>query len=213
MISTAGDAALSVDRPGPPDERGVLVAAAAAGGFSESAWTAPVSNDAVTITFKQAIEANDALRTGSVRQDADVHVVDHVSLMDDAPADDRQPDGMSGRSRRARRPGRGQAGEVGAHPRADAPGHALFAGREGGRERVARQRLVRGQRLVRDDRVLRRTVAAQLRGGEPEPRVGVRHRPVAAERQHGAGVEQVAHPERARGPLGPEPLAPVALRA
>ena len=33
--------------------------------FSKSAWTAPVSNDPVTITFKQAIKANDALRTGT----------------------------------------------------------------------------------------------------------------------------------------------------
>ena len=28
-------------------------------------WTAPVANDPVTITFKQAINANDALRTGT----------------------------------------------------------------------------------------------------------------------------------------------------
>jgi len=33
--------------------------------FSKAAWTAPVSNDAVTITFKQHIGAGDALRTGS----------------------------------------------------------------------------------------------------------------------------------------------------
>ena len=32
--------------------------------FSKAAWTAPVSNDPVTITFKQHIDANDALRTG-----------------------------------------------------------------------------------------------------------------------------------------------------
>jgi hypothetical protein len=33
--------------------------------FSKAAWTGPVSNDAVTITFKQHIDATDALRTGA----------------------------------------------------------------------------------------------------------------------------------------------------
>ena len=33
--------------------------------LSKSTWTAPVSNDAVTISFKQAIGAGDALRTGA----------------------------------------------------------------------------------------------------------------------------------------------------
>ncbi len=33
--------------------------------FSKSSWTAPVSNDPVTITFKQHIDATDALRTGA----------------------------------------------------------------------------------------------------------------------------------------------------
>ena len=33
--------------------------------FSKSAWSAPVSNDAVTITFKQHVDATDALRTGA----------------------------------------------------------------------------------------------------------------------------------------------------
>ena len=33
--------------------------------FSKSAWTAPVSNDLVTITFKQPVAATDALRTGN----------------------------------------------------------------------------------------------------------------------------------------------------
>ena len=35
-----------------------------------------MSNDPVTITFRQAIGANDALRTGTYSQDADVHAVD-----------------------------------------------------------------------------------------------------------------------------------------
>ena len=33
--------------------------------LSKAAWTAPVSNDNVDITFKQLIKANDPLRTGS----------------------------------------------------------------------------------------------------------------------------------------------------
>ncbi len=33
--------------------------------FSKSSWTAPVSNDPVTINFKQHIGASDPLRTGS----------------------------------------------------------------------------------------------------------------------------------------------------
>ena len=33
--------------------------------LSKSAWTAPVSNDPVTIAFKQHIGAGDALRTGT----------------------------------------------------------------------------------------------------------------------------------------------------
>ena len=44
--------------------------------FSKATWTAPVSNDPVTITFKQRIGASDALRTGTLREDAHVHAVD-----------------------------------------------------------------------------------------------------------------------------------------
>jgi hypothetical protein len=33
--------------------------------FSKAAWTAPASNDVVTIGFKQHVGATDALRTGS----------------------------------------------------------------------------------------------------------------------------------------------------
>ena len=66
MISTAGDAALTVSDPGHlmngtfslPEPLQVLV-------LARPRWTAPVSNDPVTITFKQHINANDALRTGA----------------------------------------------------------------------------------------------------------------------------------------------------
>ena len=66
VISTAGDAALTV-APSPaylangtftlPEPLQVA--------FSKSSWTAPVSNESVTIAFKQQIKATDALRTGA----------------------------------------------------------------------------------------------------------------------------------------------------
>ncbi|HEY6891103.1 MAG TPA: ThuA domain-containing protein [Solirubrobacter sp.] len=66
VISTAGDAALTV-APSPayltngtfslPEPLQVA--------FSKSSWSAPVSNEAVAITFKQQIKATDALRTGA----------------------------------------------------------------------------------------------------------------------------------------------------
>ena len=33
--------------------------------LAKTSWTAPVSNDPVAVTFKQTVNANDALRTGS----------------------------------------------------------------------------------------------------------------------------------------------------
>ena len=70
MISSAGDATLTVSDPSTV-ANGRLVN----GAFSLAAplqglgvvktYAAPVSNDAVTVTFKQAIGANEALRTGS----------------------------------------------------------------------------------------------------------------------------------------------------
>jgi hypothetical protein len=70
VISTAGDATLSVADPS-TTAPGRLVN----GAFSLpqplqglgviKAWSAPASNEAVPVTFKQAIGANDALRTGT----------------------------------------------------------------------------------------------------------------------------------------------------
>ncbi len=65
VVSTAGDAALSVSDPGHltngafslPDPLQVLM--------TPASWTAPVSHAAVAIGFTQHIGANDALRTGS----------------------------------------------------------------------------------------------------------------------------------------------------
>ena len=65
MISTAGDAALTVSDPGHLMNGTFALPEPLQVAFSKAAWTAPVSNDPVTITFKQHIGASDALRTGT----------------------------------------------------------------------------------------------------------------------------------------------------
>ncbi|WP_170179276.1 ThuA domain-containing protein [Solirubrobacter pauli] len=70
VISTAGDATLTVADPSPTNT-GKLVNGAFAlaqplqGLGVVKTWTAPTSNEKVPVTFKQAIGANDPLRTGS----------------------------------------------------------------------------------------------------------------------------------------------------
>jgi hypothetical protein len=82
VISTAGDALLSVTDPS-SNAPGHLVNGAfslpeplqlsatnvfaplGSGPLALRTWTGPASNDAVTIAFRQAIKANDALRTGT----------------------------------------------------------------------------------------------------------------------------------------------------
>jgi hypothetical protein len=65
VISTAGDAALSVSDPGHLTNGAFSLPSPLQVSFSKATWTAPVSNDPVTITFKQHIDAGDALRTGT----------------------------------------------------------------------------------------------------------------------------------------------------
>jgi len=65
VISTAGDATLSASDPGHLTNGTFALPSPLEVSFSKSTWTAPVSNDPVTIGFKQHIGANDALRTGS----------------------------------------------------------------------------------------------------------------------------------------------------
>jgi hypothetical protein len=65
VISSAGDAALSVSDPGHLMNGAFALPEALQVAFSKSTWTAPVSNDPVTITFNQHIGQTDALRTGS----------------------------------------------------------------------------------------------------------------------------------------------------
>ena len=70
VISTAGDATLSVADPS-ADNTGKLVNGAFAlpqplqGLGVVKTWSAPTSNESVPVEFKQAIGANDALRTGT----------------------------------------------------------------------------------------------------------------------------------------------------
>ena len=70
VISTAGDATLSVNDPS-PTATGRLVNGTFAlsepvqVSLSKANWTAPVSNDLVTIGFRQHIASGQALRTGS----------------------------------------------------------------------------------------------------------------------------------------------------
>jgi hypothetical protein len=65
VISTAGDATLTVSDPGHLMNGTFALPSPLEVTFSKSSWTAPVSNDPVTITFKQHIGAGDALRTGA----------------------------------------------------------------------------------------------------------------------------------------------------
>jgi X-Pro dipeptidyl-peptidase len=65
VLSTAGDAALTVSDPGHLTNGGFSLPDALQVTFSKSSWSAPVSHDAVTIGFSQHIGSTDALRTGS----------------------------------------------------------------------------------------------------------------------------------------------------
>jgi hypothetical protein len=65
VISTAGDAALSVSDPGHLTNGAFSLAEPLRVELSKAAWTAPASNDPVAITFRQHIAATQALRTGT----------------------------------------------------------------------------------------------------------------------------------------------------
>jgi X-Pro dipeptidyl-peptidase len=65
VVSTAGDATLSVSDPGHMTNGAFSLPQPLQVQIAPASWTAPVSNAAVAITFKQAIGANDALRTGT----------------------------------------------------------------------------------------------------------------------------------------------------
>jgi hypothetical protein len=65
VISTAGDATLSVNDPGFLSNGAFTLSEPLRVEFSKANWTAPVSNDPVTITFRQHIGATQPLRTGT----------------------------------------------------------------------------------------------------------------------------------------------------
>jgi Bacterial alpha-L-rhamnosidase 6 hairpin glycosidase domain/Alpha-L-rhamnosidase N-terminal domain/Bacterial alpha-L-rhamnosidase concanavalin-like domain/Bacterial alpha-L-rhamnosidase C-terminal domain len=65
VISTAGDAALGVSDPGHLSNGAFVLPEPLQVSLSKASWTGPVSNDVVTIAFRQRINADDALRTGT----------------------------------------------------------------------------------------------------------------------------------------------------
>jgi hypothetical protein len=65
VISTAGDAALNVSDPGRLVNGTFSLTQPLQVSGVPKTWSSPVSNDVVTLGFKQSIGANDALRSGS----------------------------------------------------------------------------------------------------------------------------------------------------
>ena len=65
VISTAGDASLTVSDPGHLSNGAFTLPQPLTVSITPNAWSAPVSNAAVAIGFKQSIGATDALRTGT----------------------------------------------------------------------------------------------------------------------------------------------------
>ena len=103
VVSTGGDATLSVADPSPTAPGHLVngtfslpaaVQARATNAASPSTafaavsgtpltlltWAAPVSNDSVTLEFKQSIGVNDPLRTGRLREDVHVHALVNDAL-------------------------------------------------------------------------------------------------------------------------------------
>jgi len=65
VTSSAGDAALAVSDPGHLVNGAFTLPQPLQVSLSKATWSAPVSNDAVTVGFTQRVEATDALRTGA----------------------------------------------------------------------------------------------------------------------------------------------------
>jgi hypothetical protein len=65
VVSTACDAMLSVSDPGHLANGAFELPQPLRVEIAPASWTGPVSNASVAITFRQAIAATDALRTGS----------------------------------------------------------------------------------------------------------------------------------------------------
>lgn len=65
IVSTAGDATLSVSDPGHLTNGAFALTSPLVVALSKSHWTAPTSNEDVTVAFSQHIDAGDPLRTGT----------------------------------------------------------------------------------------------------------------------------------------------------
>src|SRR5262249_52879569 len=65
VISTAGGAALGASGPAHMTSGAFTLASPLAVDISPSTWSGPVSNAPAAITFRQAIAANEPLRTGT----------------------------------------------------------------------------------------------------------------------------------------------------
>lgn len=64
VVSTAGNAALTVSDPGHLANGAFKLAEPLRVTLGRAAWSDPVSNERVPVTFEQSIGANEALRTG-----------------------------------------------------------------------------------------------------------------------------------------------------
>ncbi|RKQ87540.1 peptidase M1-like protein [Solirubrobacter pauli] len=65
VVSTAGDATLAVSDPGRLTNGAFTLPEPLRVELGKTSWAGPVSNEEVTVTFKQLIKATDALRTGA----------------------------------------------------------------------------------------------------------------------------------------------------
>ena len=65
VMSTVGSAGLSVSDPGRLTNGDAALRQPLQVAFSKASWTGPVSDEPVTITFKQRIDANETLRAGT----------------------------------------------------------------------------------------------------------------------------------------------------
>ena len=65
VVSSAGDATLTYSDPGHLTNGAFSLLQPLRVALSKSSWTGPAANDLVTINFKQAIGANEPIRTGS----------------------------------------------------------------------------------------------------------------------------------------------------
>lgn len=65
VTSTAGDATLSVDEPGRLANGAFALREPLGVAFGKSVWSGPASNEAVDVTFRQRIAADEPLRTGT----------------------------------------------------------------------------------------------------------------------------------------------------